>query len=58
VRNDVVMLPRPSTLAAGDHHRRILPVKPLPSSLTKAKGLGLKDTKAQGAVCKAYDSYE
>jgi hypothetical protein len=58
VRMDLVMLPRPSTLAAGDHHRRIWPVKPAPPSLTTAKGLGLKDTKAQGAVCKAYDSDE
>jgi hypothetical protein len=53
VRKDSVMLPRPSTLAAGDHRRRIWPVKPAPPSLTTAKGLGLKESKAQGAVCKA-----
>jgi hypothetical protein len=58
VRKNLVMLPRPSTLTAGDRRRRIWPVKPAPPSLTTAKGLRLKDTKAQGAVCKAYDSDE
>jgi hypothetical protein len=58
VRKDLVMLPRPSTLAAGDRRRRIWPIKPAPPSLTTAKGLGLKDTKAQGAVCEAYDADE
>jgi hypothetical protein len=52
------MLPLPFTLAAGDRRRRIWPVKLAPPSLTTAKGLGFKDTKAQGAVCKASDSRE
>jgi hypothetical protein len=47
------MLPRPSTLAAGDRRRRIWPVNPRAPTLTMAKGLRLKELKAQGAVCKA-----
>jgi hypothetical protein len=53
VCNNVVMLPHPSTLAAGDCLRRIWPVNPRASPLTTAKDLGWEDTKAQGAICKA-----
>jgi hypothetical protein len=57
VRTDLVKFPCPSTLAAGDHRRRIWPVKPAPP-LTTAKDLGLKESKTQGAVCEARDSNE
>jgi hypothetical protein len=58
VRTDVVILPHPFTLAAGDRRRRNGPVKPLPPSLTTARDLGLEESKARGAVCKACDSDE
>jgi hypothetical protein len=53
MRENSVMLPHPSTLAAGDRRRLNRPVKPLSPPLTTAKDHGLKDSKTQGAVCKA-----
>jgi hypothetical protein len=47
------MLPRHSTLTAGDRRRRKWSVNPASPSLTTARDLGLEDAKAQGAVCKA-----
>jgi hypothetical protein len=58
VRKNLVMLPRPSTLAVGDRRRRNWPVNPAPPSLTTARDLGLEDAKAQGAVCETCDSDE
>jgi hypothetical protein len=47
------MLPRPSTLAAGDRRCLNWPVNPAHPSVTTARDLGPEDAKAQGAVCKA-----
>jgi hypothetical protein len=48
---DLVKPPRPFTLAADDHRRRIWSVKTAPP-LTTAKDLGLKETKTQGLSVK------
>ena len=58
MRRGPLYLPGPLPLAAGDTRRRDPALPPLFPFPNRAKDLGVEETKPQGVICIAQDSFE